>query len=632
MPEDLDATNQDPPKQEVILWVANILDDTPRPPSAHRAIGMVLGRFDFYDAALSELDKSLQLCDSTLERFKTLQEITSVELNYSEDEKFKIDSNEHVAKAYEAISTALALRPDMKEDEAKIEKDRLLLLQGIVSDRLQLLSEALVERAVLEVKLGKLDEALSTIDEVRALVKDANMSSKEFNEIMKAFEKRNQYDKIMSAVEKFTKWDLLGWLAWGSDEDNEIFRHAAKKCDKVDFMIHTYDSLMRWLDELGAGPDGAGIRLQLAIAYQTVFPNIKEAKRLLYEVIEGKKGGALRASNTIFSARLNLSDILMKEFLDAKDPDEKSRIYAEMKSLAFRNHVALADDFEPYESQTAIPVALMARKLGPASEFQSGMEKIFKGCVTALTDKDGWNDSEAFRLLAKVLAWVPGLERDAQISVSLQFSCVDKEVFKTQNGSPDAGGPDETAANATNGSLENNQAISATDMTKSGISLEKPVETAVANGNNPSAETIGDESTKARSAEKLLSKESEPEEDLLAFWSIKCNGCDKIIRNWKDGPFYLCVVCTDIDLCLECYNKIQASNQGGEWKEWQTFCGLHHRYIGPMKDWNGVKDGVIRFGEEKMAFTEWLDGLNKDRWREAWVNWWQKDELVDDIL
>lgn len=593
---------------------------------------MVLGRFDFYDAALSELDKSLQLCDSNLERLKTLEEITSVELDYSEDEKFKNDSKEHVGKAYRAINTALALRSEMKEDDAEIEKNRLLLQQGILSDRVRLYSEALVERAALEVKLGKLEEALGTIDEVRALTKDANMSSMEFNEIMKALENQKQYDKIISAVEKFTKWDLLGWLAWGSDEDHEIFRHAAKMCDKKDFMIQTYEAVMRWLDESGEGSDGAGIRLQLAIAYQTVFPNLKEAKRLLYEVIEGKKGGALSASTTVFSARLNLTDILMEEFRDTKDPEEKSRIYTEMKNLAFRNHVALADDFEPYESQTAIPMALMARKLGPALEFQSGMEEIFKGCVRALTDKDGWNDNDAFRLLAKVLAWMPGLERDAQISISLQFSCVNKEVFKTRNGSPDIAGTDVTVANATNDSPpENYQAISATDMTKSDISLKKSAEAAVANGNNTSAETIGKEYTRAGGTQELLSKESEPEEDLVD-QEVWRNGCSKAIKNWKDGPFYFCVICTNTDLCTECYNKIQASNHGTEWKEWQTVCGLHHRYVGPMEDWKGVKDGVIRFGEEKVAFTEWLKGLNETRWKEAWVDWWKNDDLVDDIL
>lgn len=124
--------------------------------------------------------------------------------------------------------------------------------------------------------------------------------------------------------------------------------------------------------------------------------DVKEAKRLLYEVIEGEKGGAFSASNTVFVARLNLTDILMEEFRGTQDPEGKSRLYTDMKSLAFRNHVALADDFELYESQTAIPMALMARKLGPASEFQSGMENIFKGGVAALTDKDGWNDNPAF--------------------------------------------------------------------------------------------------------------------------------------------------------------------------------------------------------------------------------------------
>lgn len=64
-------------------------------------------------------------------------------------------------------------------------------------------------------------------------------------------------------------------------------------------------------------------------------------------------------------------------------------------------------------------MALMARKLGPASGFQSGMEEIFKEYVSALTDKDGWNDNDAFGLLAKVCMWISSLERDAEISLSL---------------------------------------------------------------------------------------------------------------------------------------------------------------------------------------------------------------------
>jgi hypothetical protein len=193
MPQDLDETKQHPPSQEVILWVANALDDRPKPSPAHRAIGMVLGISDFYDVALLELDKSLQLCDSSLERFKTLTEITDVEIRYSGDKRFEGESKEHVGKAYKAVNTALELRSELKEDDAKIEEDRHLLLQGIVSDRLKLLSRALGQR----VKLGKLEEALSTIDQVRALVKYSIISSDDFNDIVRALEAKKQYDKII---------------------------------------------------------------------------------------------------------------------------------------------------------------------------------------------------------------------------------------------------------------------------------------------------------------------------------------------------------------------------------------------------------------------------------------------------
>jgi hypothetical protein len=207
-------------------------------------------------------------------------------------------------------------------------------------------------------------------------------------------------------------------------------------------------------------------------------------------------------------------------------------------------------------------------------------------------------------------------------------------VFNTQNGSPDATEMDETVASATNGSLiENSQAISATDVTKLDVPLEKSTEAPVANENNKSTKTTEEKYAGTNGTGKLLNKEPELEEDLLADQSIQCNGCDKVINNWKDGPLYLCVTCTDTDLYTTCYNKRVTSNRGGEWTEWQTFCGPHHRYIkGPMKDWKGVKDGIIRFGEEKMPFTEWLKGLNEKRWRGAWVNWWQQDDLVDDIL
>lgn len=63
------------------------------------------------------------------------------------------------------------------------------------------------------------------------------------------------------------------------------------------------------------------------------------------------------------------------------------------------------------------------------------------------------------------------------------------------------------------------------------------------------------------------------------------------------------------------------------------FWGLHNWHVrGPTKDWREVKDAVIMFGKEKVAFTEWLKGLNDTRWRKSWTPEWQNDELVNNIL
>jgi tetratricopeptide (TPR) repeat protein len=557
---------------------------------------MALDISDFYDAALTEYKKSLKSCDTNLERFETLRVISETELNFSKDEKFKDYSQEHLSKSYEAINAALSLRPKVKEGDKSAEGVRLS----------HLLEDALIQRATCEVKLGKIDEALSTIDEARAVNKNANIGIVAINDITRALEDKNEYEKIISAVKKLSKWDRIAWLCWGPDEGSERFQHAAWICNKQAFMVQTFQDCIRWTDELGNDyyHEGARARLQLAMAYQTVFVNYQEARRLLYVILDGKKGGGTAASELVFVARLNLTNIVMEEFRKTTDSKEKSELYSEMRSLALRNYVALDDDFEPYGSQTAIPMGLMARKLGPALEFQKGMDKIFGKCVAALKDNDGWNDNPAFRLLAKTLAWVPGLEKDAQISISLQFSCVDKDVFKDKNELDDAPSGDQTTT-------------STESMTR-----------AIAKEEGASADTKADKT--AQGEEK---KDPEPEEDLLEHQSITCNGCNKIFEDWKDGPLYLCTICTDTDLCTECHNKRVASNQSGKWTEWRTYCGPHHRYIkGPIAEFKGVKDGIVMIGEERFKFTDWLDGLSDKRWKDCWVDWWQKDDLVDDIL
>lgn len=89
---------------------------------------------------------------------------------------------------------------------------------------------------------------------------------------------------------------------------------------------------------------------------------------------------------------------------------------------------ALGNEDNWNESQTQVMLGLMARTIGSPIEFQRLLDATFNSSVAGLTDSVGWNDFYSFRLLAKVLACVPGLERDARIALSCQFSITDVSV------------------------------------------------------------------------------------------------------------------------------------------------------------------------------------------------------------
>lgn len=62
---------------------------------------------------------------------------------------------------------------------------------------------------------------------------------------------------------------------------------------------------------------------------------------------------------------------------------------------------------------------------------------------------------------------------------------------------------------------------------------------------------------------------------------------------------------------------------------WVQWCGKDHIYVkGPIDGWRGVKDGVIRIGEEKLAFKKWLQTLKDERWPKAWEDFWRGESFL----
>jgi tetratricopeptide (TPR) repeat protein len=588
-----------PDVESDILLVSNAFSDIEKTPSVWKAIAMAFFAYKLYDQCLKYLTKCLEMTESDTERYHMLCFIGDVELSLSQLTDDGEEEIEHIHKAYDSINKGLGM---MVKEEVRSFAERETwksILQGDITNR-----------GRCEIKLGKLDKAIESLGEAYGLID--NVDEFFIKDLTSELEKRGEYEKLISVVHQLKLWDLLYWIGFHTAQGHETFQHAAVESRNQAFLIETYERLIKQVDSFELG---AHIRIQLAAIYQFVVPNYSEAKRLLFEIVDPQKGTKFQDADedSVFNARLQIADILMEQFRAAVDPKEKIALASETKNLALQHSLAISNDFNPYESQTAITLALMLAKLGPMSEFQDLIEKTFQVCIAALTDTLAWNDSQGFRLLAKVLSFVPDMKRDAQIAYTLQFSNVDDKILH----------PPEEAETAENEEgkegLRNEEVNAATK--------ELPI------GDTPSkaaaelpGETVQDDPPEAKV------------EDLNPASDIYCNGCSRTFSDWTKGSVYMCIVCTNCDLCEECWTKRDRCNKGEEWKDWKRYCGDDHRYIrGPIKGWKGVKDGVLRLAGEdgkemiEILFTQWVAGI-QDRWKEAWLGFWKRDVLVVNIL
>jgi hypothetical protein len=305
-------------------------------------------------------------------------------------------------------------------------------------------------------------------------------------------------------------------------------------------------------------------------------------------------------------------------------------------------------------------LARMVRKVRPAQDFQDQMEKAFEECMTTLTDSVGWNDQFSFYILSKVLMCLPRLERDALISISLQISLVDPALSMRGYSSNEDGSEDQAEDQA-----ESQAKSKAEDEAPNSLSPPQEVTVPLTPDNphdKPSeageAKVNGEASTDLRlsvgasiatvkgkswNEEQIATSDiplsaqstpqpasptlSEPSEDLAPWSALTCDGgCGRICKTWAAmGHLYTCLICAACDLCQECYDKRQKMNAGDTTVSWKSFCGQDHEYLkGPIEGWKGVKDGMIRIGdEEPVVFKEWLRGLREERWEAAWKEFWR---------
>lgn len=218
-----------------------------------------------------------------------------------------------------------------------------------------------------------------------------------------------------------------------------------------------------------------------------------------------------------------------------------------------------------------------------------------------------WNDSDSLRLLAKVLASVDGLERDALIASSAQFSILDSKTEADEE-------------------TKKTQSVDQADKVK-------PTTATFKEEHSPTedAKTVEENDTPQETNTTEEIEAAANDEELSGFY-IYCNGnCDTEIKSWTE-PFYLCLICTNTDLCVKCHSKRLNWNRDGGENQWTTFCGENHRYIkAPVARWKGIKSGVIRIGEEDIPVKQWIKGLKEERWPKAWETFWLRESGLKDI-
>jgi hypothetical protein len=268
-------------------------------------------------------------------------------------------------------------------------------------------------------------------------------------------------------------------------------------------------------------------------------------------------------------SRLSLASTIFELFRASSNTQEKLSLIEQMRKLP---NLRTSGESSSYgnednwnESQTNIMLALMTRTMGSPIEYQNILEASFKTAIAGVTDSVGWNDADSFRLLAKVLACVPGLGRDAQIALSCQFSITDTSVEHTDSNvdtDSEIGDSSKTTEKPTTTTTTNGVSADGVS-TKEKVEKEMPDKEVTEVVEKTTTVTIeqkaGAEPTidVAQEIAKLtISDDDDGPEDLIPednrnTW---CDGpCEVDFSDWSAGPIYTCIVCSNTDLNAKCY-------------------------------------------------------------------------------
>ncbi|KIX01404.1 uncharacterized protein Z518_09130 [Rhinocladiella mackenziei CBS 650.93] len=550
-------------REEEIIAISQSFENIVRGSNTPWAVALLLEHSRHHDAALSYAQDALSECKEPIRHFQILDLVANIYLR-------KKDYN----AANKAINDALSNRE--------------------VSPKL--LRNGLVTRAKTEVALGKVDDAMASYAEARYSDQEP-MPGDILQAEFKLYVDKHADAKLIGLVKEWKKTERLDWMTWRYEEDYERdiyhpqFQRAAGKAGEHQFLVEAYEEAITLLDRLNAAPP---IRFQLALVHRYIRGDIDAAKALMDENLDASSTGEpYRFTNedpamTLVRTVILMTDLIYEQFRSTGDPVRKMQLFAEIKGLTNRNLAQSISTLKSSLVHHTITVAKMARKMGPAQDFQAALENAFSVCYESLTDDVEWNDWLNLTNLSAVLSNMSGLDREARILVSAQFSRL--------------------ALAVTGGQEESEKDYNGTDE-----------ESEEDDDNSNDVDSLSEEDGDINDWDPLPDDEG----DLVEVLCLCSGECDPIVswRAWKGRPMYRC---GNTILCEPCYQKRQAYNKGAHCEIGRTYCGRDHQYIkGPIEGWKGIKNGVMKIdNQEPVKFKDWLEDLKNNKWKEAWERFW----------
>ncbi|PKS12614.1 hypothetical protein jhhlp_000822 [Lomentospora prolificans] len=612
---------------------------------SYRAIGTAMGRANLQEEGLEQLKLGAQNADSPLELFNILAKMADTiltiadlmeppepteeaqangaegenntsETSTTQENETNVNGIEDETKNETAEDTDSDKKHDNKSEKKTFEqwvKEGLEVLNRAL-DTIAAISPADLEtvkvrrtiqglwfmKAQAELYLNNTSNTVAYCQKAKEVMGDDEGSAVAI--VIPKLAKMEEWGKLMEVLRplRATKYDTYFYMYRYTSEIDR----AAKETGQIDYITDLYregamlEDLRTWSYTV--------MHSKWAAFYHEVVGTkdaIVKAKAILNKIIDVSP-----LSSNITTASFRLANILLEEFRTSHHPEDKLAAYREMQGLVKRVGDMMGSDFDPTQSQNVIPLALMMRRLD-AYEYQQSLERMFRGCVQALTDDVAWNDKLSFRALAKTLA-VVGLEEDARIAATCQIYITDKEVHNKQRSMSEStadGGVADGADAETDG----------TDAEPSSSS----------SGESESSEEQ-DNDGKSHGGDESDDAASEASEDLdTANGWFFCDGCDQSFGNWRNGPLYVCVYCTEMDLCEKCYDKRADRLSGKLPPDWRVICPAGHKHVkAPAEKWKGLKNGVLKFEDKEVTFHDWLVELKEKKWPEAWERYWDDDD------